>query len=389
MSNIYYKNKNIERITPVANHILYYFIKYPVASTYAVHRSLSEDYKEANKTINYKNVHLRVKHLHKNGLIEKNIEDNNKNNIHGAINYKISSFGIFYLLLHGLHRYNKGLITEHTENPLFKFYLFPYFGIETIRQITDVRIVKLIFDYLNKCALQMDKFFNRLKYIEESGGIYQHVFYVSSIFNKNIENQNKISEDSLLERFRKELESQLQNSKRNMKIEIIEENRKGKLTDGINEILFEINEDKLNDVQKIIITFNGKMRRELFINPTYENSYSISTLQPTTIVEYLKKYDDFEQGPLGRYSKEKDSKFIYGIDLDFNCPNEDVVKLGSDIIQEINILKPGKFERGQGTFKVDYKDINLLSKDRKFIKLIEIVRERFESKYNLFMKEHK
>jgi hypothetical protein len=229
-----------------------------------------------------------------------------------------------------------------------------------------------------------------MKEIEEHGGMYHHICYVSSIFNKNIENQSEKTEDSLLEKFRKEFESKYPNLKRNMKIETIEENRKGKLTDGINEVIFEIYEDKLKDLQKIIITSNGKKSGELFINPnSNENSYSISALRPTTVIEYLRKYDNFEKGPLSKYSEDSDSKFIYGIDLDLHYPNEDAIKLGNDIIQEISFLKSGKFEHGKGIFKVDYKDINLLSKDRKFIKLIEIVREHFESKYNIFMNEHK
>ncbi|MDN5868775.1 MAG: hypothetical protein L0H55_15430, partial [Candidatus Nitrosocosmicus sp.] len=286
------------KITSVAENFLYYFLKYSNSSTYGIHKHIESDYKNENKSINYKNVYQRVQILLENDLIKEITRPNGETNKHGAILFKISSFGIFYLLLNNLHRYNKDMILKHIENPFFKFYLFPYFEVDTIKQITDDKVVNLIFDYLNKCALEMDKFLDFLKDIKEDGGTFSSVDFTLSIFDRNpaADDQNKkTTEPSLVEVIRKVFESLCPKSKKKTRIEIIKENKKARLTDGVNELFFEILEDEQKNKQKAELTINKKKIIKYLISYDFvRNEYQISHLHSMTVKQFLKKYEVFE-----------------------------------------------------------------------------------------------
>ena len=153
--NLYVKRANLTKMGGVADNLLYYFIDNPTCSAYKMMKFLDEEYKKKGKTIDYKNVHIRIKKLNENGLIDK-IENNTeeKRSIRNPVYYKITSFGIFYALLNNLHKYNKKIITEHKKNPLYEFFLFPYFCISTIEKLDDEEIDKkslITFSNAAKC----------------------------------------------------------------------------------------------------------------------------------------------------------------------------------------------------------------------------------------------
>lgn len=376
ISTLYDKKKNIEKISQVANNILYYYIKNPVASTYSVHRSLVTEYKELNKTINYKNVHLRVQQLHKNGLIEKIIEANNKNNIHGAINYRISSFGIFYVILNNLHRYDKNLIIEHTGNPFFNYFLFQYFEIETIKQVNDDKFVELIFDYLKECAVKLDKFLVNTIEIQKQGGIYRHVDYTAPIF--------KQSKSNFLEKFVKQvIGNKWLDSKEQINIEIIERDRKAKVSDGVNELIFEITQDN----KKASLSFNNRKFTELYLIPVDKgDGYRICSIMPINIEERLDYCRFIDTGcEENREKISKDSEIITS-ELIHLCPNSIVIKLVYSIIQEIWDFRSVKTTDNSMRWERNDENLDILSRDRKFSKLIKKVRLAFDKKISRFTK---
>ena len=156
--NLYVKRANLTKMGGVADNLLYYFIDNSACSAYKAMKFLDEEYKKKGKTIDYKNVHIRIKKLNENGLIEKTqVNNNEKRSIRNPVYYKITSFGIFYALLNNLHKYNKKIITEHKKNPLYEFFLFPYLCISTIEKLDDEEILKKIFDYLQQCCKMLDK----------------------------------------------------------------------------------------------------------------------------------------------------------------------------------------------------------------------------------------
>ena len=68
------------------------FIKHKSLSTYDIHNIL----KYTEYEVDYKNVHKKIKNFISLGLIEKTSP--NKTVVHGAIHYKLTSSGLFYLL---------------------------------------------------------------------------------------------------------------------------------------------------------------------------------------------------------------------------------------------------------------------------------------------------
>lgn len=386
--SLFEKNGKMEKITPVEKNVLYYFTLSPRSSIYKIHKSIKEDYEKRNKTIDYKNVYIRAQKLLKNDLIIKDTKPGDEKSSHGAIYYKISPFGIYFLLLNNLHNYNKSIITEHIESPFFKFFLFPYFEVETIKQITDEKVIKLIFNYLNDCALQMANFLNSLKEIKEQGGIFYHKGFVTSIFDKNPDSKNTTVGLSFLEVIRRGFESEQFQSKDKSRIEILEKNKKAKLTDGFNELFLEIFEDNNNDRQKVILTDNKKKSIEYsLVYDSKRKGYSVYRLNSMTVKEYLRKYDFFEKGIFLDERDKEDLPYSIRFNFFYDYPNDGVIKLGYDIIEEIDFWRSVNTGNNGFGFKleVDYENINLLSNDKRFIKLIEIVKRRFENRYNLFM----
>ena len=59
--NIYLKRNNLTKLGGVAENLLYCFIDNTVCSAYKAMKFLEEEYKKNGKTIDYKNVYIRIK----------------------------------------------------------------------------------------------------------------------------------------------------------------------------------------------------------------------------------------------------------------------------------------------------------------------------------------
>jgi hypothetical protein len=99
----------------------------------------------------YKNVHNRIKRFYELKLIEKE----EKESKHGAIYYRLSTGGIYYLI-HNMSREFFGLLKNvlqnHSDSIIFKIFLDPYMERDTILQIKSTSRISRICYYLYQCC---------------------------------------------------------------------------------------------------------------------------------------------------------------------------------------------------------------------------------------------
>ena len=134
----------------ISVEILRYFINNPIGSVYQIHKFLNNENKIK---IAYKNVRKKIKNLSSLGYIiikgpadKSIINDPNKNNIktldnmHGAIYYKITSFGIFNIFRKKIvdldyKKKYKSLFINYEDFFLFKNMLFNIFSLKIIKEL--------------------------------------------------------------------------------------------------------------------------------------------------------------------------------------------------------------------------------------------------------------
>jgi hypothetical protein len=379
MLELFQGKRKINKITGVAEDFLFYFLKYPKSSTYGIHQIIESDYKKKDKTINYKNVYERVKMLLENGLIVEIKGKGGKYRKHGAILFKITNFGIFYLLLKNAHRTDKDIILKYKSNPFFKIFLFPYVEIKTIEQLSDTKTLKLIFDYLHICAQKVDNYLDSLIGIDKEGGVWRTIGFTAPLFDETL-SKNEPDKLNILERFKEELGISWPDSTQKAKIKVIEKNKKVKLSDGTIELSLEIVEEK----QRAILSSNGKSIYEFQITPDYSgDGHQLSALDRITVEEYLNKYDFFEEDR-AKIDNSEESKILYPFTLFWKYPNENAIKFGYHILEEIDLFKLEEASYNQWHYIIN-PDIHILLSDEKFLKLIQNIKTRFDNKYEFYM----
>jgi DNA-binding HxlR family transcriptional regulator len=110
--------------------------------------SLFSQLKSQSTPMAYKNVHKRLKRLEQLKLIEQEEEQKFKRN---AIYYKLTTFGLFYILSNDPNSWKKDLLIKHRENIILKTLLYPYFEEHTIKNCGFI-LRRLIAQYLQGCC---------------------------------------------------------------------------------------------------------------------------------------------------------------------------------------------------------------------------------------------
>lgn len=131
--------------------------------------------KSAGLKVSYKNVHKKIRKLLSFHLIEEKEVHEPK---HGAIYYRLSEFGIYYLFLKRLDGilfdqvalkksqiivFNAtNFLKYYSTNALFEIFLYPYFDKETILSINSPDFIIEIFRYLHDCCKEIDNMLSLL-----------------------------------------------------------------------------------------------------------------------------------------------------------------------------------------------------------------------------------
>jgi hypothetical protein len=390
--DLYQRRAHLTKLGGVAENLLYYFIDNTFCSAYKAMKFLEKEYEKNGKTIDYKNVYIRIKKLYENGLIEK-IKNNKKEkqSIRNPINYKITSFGIFYALLNNLHKYNIKIIKGHEKNPLYEFFLFPYFSITTIENLHDEKIMKQIFDYLQQCCKMLDKEIDYLKEVDEQGGSFEFFDFTAPFFDKKHRYDNRL-QSNIIKYIQKEFNISWlnENNDNNIKIMDIVENKKIKFTDNINELVLEI----VPENQKLVVSEKQNIITEFELSRDKENPV-ILLKKYTDVKEYLEKNDFFDNGvivdsPVHQDSKINASKTVHkSSGLTNHYPLKLARQLGFSILREIDTTRYSKEWYDNTGYTIEYSkdtsNLKLLANDKKFVKLIEIEKRIFDDQYKEFL----
>ena len=295
---IWYLHENYEninaRIGKAEEILLYSFIEKHISSAYDCSKYLKEYYKKVeNRSIAYKNVHTKIQKLYKLNLIQK--EENNKENnesIHGAIYYRITRLGIFYLLKNKLARMNKKIITDYEKNEIYRFFLYPHITLNTITKISFDEIDTEIFNFLSKCCLEINSLLFSLDGIKKNGGVEVGITTTDSIIDPKLKYEYYVGSreftNYLKEKFKikwldinktniievdKDKIIKIFNDDQNfLLLEIFEEKNKAILSDGGGRLIFEFNIDILGKSSFLLCEFRPE-RVEDIIRETPKNEY--------------------------------------------------------------------------------------------------------------------
>ena len=258
-------NRNVT-LGQVEEEFLIFFAENPCLSAYQIrplHNSLqnlwiyTRIHKQEVNPMDYKNVHKRIIRLYELKLIEK--ED--KEAKHGAIYYKLSTGGIYYLI----HNKNleffgvlKNVLQNHSDSMIFKIFLYPYMERDTILQIKSTSRISRICSYLHECCEATER---AIESINRSsiGHLAKQVFLWQDV--PGVDNHRLI--DFLKQKFDIDwLE----------KAEIIKSDDRNtiRISRGRKSIMIKLNDKK----DKAILTINRKKEYEFtFLTQTYEVLY--------------------------------------------------------------------------------------------------------------------
>jgi hypothetical protein len=245
-----------------------------------------------DRSIAYKNVHTKIQKLYKLNLIQKKKNKENKESIHGAIYYKITKLGIFYLLKNNLTRMNKKIITEHKENEVYRFFLYPHITLDTISKISFYEIDTEIFYYLSTCCLEINSLLIRLDGIKKNGGVevgvtttdsitdpkFKYEYYVGSreFINYLKEKFNikwlDINKTNIIEAEKNKIIKIFNDDQNFLLLEIFGEKNKAILSDGGGRSIFEFITDRLGESSFLLCEFRPE-RVEDIIKETLKNEY--------------------------------------------------------------------------------------------------------------------
>jgi hypothetical protein len=138
---------------PAHYELLLHFAQHPNTSAY----ELSPIRQGIQNEKDYSNTKNRIRRLHGMKLIEK--FDNNLNK-HNANYYKLSVYGLYYLIAKGealSHTLMRVILKNYGDHPLFSFFLYPYVGQNSLLAIFDSHIFSAIFSYLHELCKKLQK----------------------------------------------------------------------------------------------------------------------------------------------------------------------------------------------------------------------------------------
>ena len=149
------------------------FLQKECNSVYQIYSYL----KSTGLKVSYKNVHKKIRKLLLLQLIEEQEVYEPK---HGAIYYRLSEYGIYYLFLKNLDGilfdqlalkksqiivFNApNFLKYYSTNALFETFLYPYFDKGTILSINSPNFIIKIFRYLHDCCKEIDNMLSLLNY---------------------------------------------------------------------------------------------------------------------------------------------------------------------------------------------------------------------------------
>jgi hypothetical protein len=334
------------KLSSASFYTLYQFATSKSLSTYQVFSLL----KKTPYKSEYKNVYKKVQNLHSLNLIEK-LPKTLDNIEHGAIFYKITSIGIFYLMENMSSNLNFEILKHHGEDPFFKIFVYPYFEQHTLINLKFDHIKHEIFNYFNSCCRILKDLFHYIKSIEKDKGIYSWVeFWDALPLYRNEDDEKERFISILRYRFNlKWLDSKA-------KIEKIDEYT---ITISQNNriIYLKLNKSKT----RAVLSYRNKILYEYIIRPLDEkdpdHNMRIEAFEPKTVEQLIN-------------DKEEEVRIeIY----------ENIENLSISLLKYC--VRRYQFTNAE---RERIEDITNIAKDSKFIKVLESAEEKYNKNFSNF-----
>jgi hypothetical protein len=279
---LYQQEKFDVQLSNVAKRLLHSFVKRKICSTYQCYKDLKSKYEQEDKTITYKNVYKRIQKLYESNLIEKVNNKHNEETKHGAIFYKLTSFGIFYSLKN-ISLDAKQIILNNKNDELFALFLYPYLKVETIERIDDPSIMGYIRLYLKECCQEISEtHLHSMNKLKETGGYLHLIGFTDTLTDPKNKDDPFIGSKQFIQYIKEnsdlkwlvEEKSNMVELRRNEEIQIIQDDKKLSLKIDVENLKAGLFDDN-KEVFKFTLDKYGK------------ESYSLDAFKPVTIQKYL------------------------------------------------------------------------------------------------------
>jgi hypothetical protein len=264
-----FPNRNIA-LGPVEEEFLKYFAENPCLSAYQIrplHNSPQKlwiyklEHKKERKPMIYKNVNKRVRRLHNLKLTEITKRDPT----HGAIYYKLTTGGIYYLIQSpDFSTIIKSVLQNYSDNIIFTIFLDPYINRDTLLQIQSTSRISRICSYLYECCEATER---AIKSINRSlsGHLVEQVFLWQDV--PGVDNHRLI--DFLKQKFDVDWLEKAELTKS-------DDHNAIRISYGNKSIMIKLNDKK----DKAILTINRKKKYEFtFLTQTYEVLYRVQPIK--------------------------------------------------------------------------------------------------------------
>ena len=182
------------------DEILYFFLRSTVVlNPYRCQTLLAEDYHYANiKDVPTLNTIERwinslcgrqillLDHIR----IQKSSSKNSQKGSKKTHYYKITDYGLYYIMKKYLHRENEDVLLSHKSSFIIKTFLLPCLEASSIEKIKDRLIIKELFLYLQNCCVTINRLLQELDDVEEKNSYVKVVNSHDSIvsYEKHMKN---------------------------------------------------------------------------------------------------------------------------------------------------------------------------------------------------------
>ncbi len=233
-----------------------------------------------HKSVHKLNYNRRVKVVIKQLLNFKFIEKvENRISKHGAIDYRLSSGGLYYLIYNNRREFIglfKKVLHYYDQNIMFTILLYPYLQKPSLENIIDTVLISKICAYLHECCEEIQ---SALESIENSNNKYvvQQVCLWNDVHERGRDNHRLI--DFLKREF---AINWLDN-----RAEVIKYGNAVKISKRNNRILIMLNEK----TTEATMTMNGKELHKFIVSPRLEILYKGQTIQDWSTFFFLKRVE--------------------------------------------------------------------------------------------------
>jgi hypothetical protein len=203
--------------------------------------------------MDYKNAFRYTQKIIKLELIEE-IESSKSESVHGAIFYRLSEFGVYFLIRNTrspllgyltLTQLFKLVLKSYKDNVLFSTVLYPFFEISTLLNLHGALQIGAIWQYLRACCDQIEKAIGTVNDTQPGG---EQIFIWDDIGAGKAHAFRELKDTRLWGYLNREFKLSWLNR---AEIRKFEDDRNLKISSGSNSVLISLSENKRTAILKV------------------------------------------------------------------------------------------------------------------------------------------